>query len=79
MFWFSSLQPLFYPFSPLQFRYVVSSVTITDSYKHFCLEDSHLGKKELHHSVSDTSLSDVLPDREIHPTDYTPLLNNTTS
>ena len=35
--------------------------------------------KELHHSVSDASLSDVLPDREIHPTDYTPLLNNTPS
>ena len=36
-------------------------------------------KKRLHHSVSDASLSDVLPDREIHPTDYTPLLNNTPS
>ena len=31
-------------------------------------------KKGLHRSVSDASLSNVLPDREIHPTDYTPLL-----
>ena len=36
-------------------------------------------KKRLHYSVSDASLSDVLPDREIHQTDYTPLLINTPS
>ena len=36
-------------------------------------------KKGLHRSVSGASLSDVLPDREIHPTAYTPLLNNTPS
>ena len=36
-------------------------------------------KKGLHHSVSGASLSDGVPDREIHSTDYTPLLNNTPS
>ena len=40
---------------------------------------THSSKKGLHHSVSGASLSDVLPDREIHPTDYTLLLNNTPS
>ena len=40
---------------------------------------THSFKKRLHHSVSGASLSDVLPDREIHPTDYTPLLINTAS
>ena len=43
------------------------------------LKLTHSCKKRLHHSVSGASLSDMLPDREIHPTDYTPLLINTAS